>query len=155
MSGIVCSLVFLLEDDRVLLAMKKRGFGKDRWNGVGGKLDTGETIEQTAVRECQEEIGVTPHDLEKMAIITFTFPDDQPDMIAHIYTSRRWTSKPIETEEMAPRWFNTDRIPYNDMWGDDIFWLPAVLLGKKLQASFDFNDNQQATAATIQLVEAF
>ncbi|HET8669978.1 MAG TPA: NUDIX domain-containing protein, partial [Candidatus Saccharimonadales bacterium] len=43
-----------------LLAMKKRGFGINKWNGVGGKVDEDETIEQAAIRECQEEITVTP-----------------------------------------------------------------------------------------------
>lgn len=54
------TLLFLIKDDHVLLAMKKRGFGAGNWNGVGGKIEAGESIEQALVRECQEEIGVTP-----------------------------------------------------------------------------------------------
>ena len=39
--------------------MKKRGFGANRWNGVGGKMEANDTtIEETAKRETQEEIGV-------------------------------------------------------------------------------------------------
>ncbi len=52
------TLLFLLKDNHILLAMKKRGFGAGRWNGVGGKIEAGETIVQAAVRECFEEIGV-------------------------------------------------------------------------------------------------
>ncbi len=47
------TLLFLRKNNHILLAMKKRGFGADRWNGVGGKLEPGETIEQALVRECQ------------------------------------------------------------------------------------------------------
>ena len=50
------TVVFLIRENQVLLAMKKRGFGEGKWNGVGGKLDPGETVEQALVRECQEEI---------------------------------------------------------------------------------------------------
>ena len=50
------TLLFLLTDDQILLAMKKRGFGMGRWNGVGGKIEPGETIEEATARECREEI---------------------------------------------------------------------------------------------------
>ncbi|MEJ0073651.1 MAG: NUDIX domain-containing protein [Candidatus Saccharibacteria bacterium] len=61
------TLLLLRRNDEVLLAMKKRGFGAGRWNGVGGKLDPGETVEQALVRECQEEIGVTPTEYHRVA----------------------------------------------------------------------------------------
>lgn len=52
------SLGLLIEGERVLLAMKKRGFGQGKWNGVGGKPNEGEKIEVAADREILEEIGV-------------------------------------------------------------------------------------------------
>lgn len=50
------TVMLLMRDDEVLLAMKKRGFGVGKWNGVGGKQDPGEDIVDTAIRESQEEI---------------------------------------------------------------------------------------------------
>ena len=44
------TLLFVLEPGRVLLGMKKRGFGVGRWNGFGGKVQEGETIEEGAIR---------------------------------------------------------------------------------------------------------
>ena len=44
------TLVFVLEPGRVLLGMKKRGFGVGRWNGFGGKVQIEETVEEGAVR---------------------------------------------------------------------------------------------------------
>ena len=44
------TLVFVREDARVLLGLKKRGFGVGRWNGFGGKVQSGETIEEGAAR---------------------------------------------------------------------------------------------------------
>jgi 8-oxo-dGTP diphosphatase/2-hydroxy-dATP diphosphatase len=47
------ALIFREDFSQVLLGMKKRGFGEGKWNGFGGKLDLGETIEQAAlVRGC-------------------------------------------------------------------------------------------------------
>ena len=44
------TLLFVLTPGKVLLGMKKRGFGKGRWNGFGGKVQEGETIEDGAIR---------------------------------------------------------------------------------------------------------
>lgn len=137
------TLLFLLKDSEILLAMKKRGFGVGRWNGVGGKIEGTETIEEAAARECFEEIGVKPGQLEKVAHLTFTFPDGTTDVLTHVFVAREWEGKPIETEEMAPEWFAHADIPYDTMWQDDKLWLPHVLDGKKLVASFGFDENEQ------------
>lgn len=46
----VFSLVFIRKTIEILLGFKKRGFGKDKWNGFGGKVEPGESIFQGAVR---------------------------------------------------------------------------------------------------------
>ena len=134
----VLSLLFLRRDNHILLAMKKRGFGEGRWNGVGGKVEDGETIEAAMIRETQEEIGVTPTTFEKVGDIRFDeyFKGTPTLMHAHIFIATDWTGEPTESDEMAPQWFAIDDIPYDTMWSDDIFWLPQVLTGKKIDADF-------------------
>ena len=66
MSTKVLSLLYLRRDNEILLAMKKRGFGEGRWNGVGGKVEAGESIEQAMICEAQEEISVTLTTYEKV-----------------------------------------------------------------------------------------
>ena len=153
-----CTLVFLRQDDQILLAMKKRGFGSGLWNGAGGKLDPGETFEQALVRESQEEIGVTPLNWEKVAIHDFVMDSNSTTakpwhMHVHAYLCDRWEGEPHESEEMAPRWFTLADIPYDDMWQDDIVWLPLVLRGKKLTGTFIFDTDNNMTAGRFNLVE--
>ncbi len=136
------TILFLLKDDEILLAMKKRGFGVGRWNGVGGKIEPGETITQAAIRECQEEIGVTPGSLQKVAHLSFAFPDGTADITSHVFIAREWEGEPIETEEMAPKWFKIANIPYEQMWQDDHLWLPQVLDSKKVNATFMFDQDE-------------
>lgn len=143
MSRKLCTLLFLLKDGEILLAMKKRGFGAGRWNGVGGKVEPNETIEQGLVRECREEIGVTPLRCNKVAIHNFLFPNGSADIEVHAFVTNTWRDKPIEMEEMAPQWFKLADIPYDQMWQDDRYWLPHTLKGKKLHGTFTFNHNEQ------------
>lgn len=151
------SLLFLRQGDQILLAMKKRGFGEGRWNGVGGKVEDGETIEQAMIRESQEEIGVTPTSHEKVADIRFDeyFKGEPTLMHVHVFMATEWEGEPIETEEMRPQWFITTELPYETMWSDDQYWLPAVLAGKKIQADFKLDVNDNITSHQILEVEGF
>lgn len=151
----VCTLLFLKRENEILLAMKKRGFGAGRYNGVGGKIEPGETMEAALVRECQEEIGVTPLEFWKVAEHDFTQQEgDQPwRMYVHVFLCVRWEGEPKETEEMAPEWFTIDTIPYAQMWQDDEYWLPQVLAGGKLHASFTFDENDTMLTKDIRLVD--
>ncbi len=111
------TVLFLVKPGHVLLAMKKRGFGEGRYNGVGGKVELGETIEQAASRECEEEIGVRPINFYKTAEISF---DEQHKgkreiLEVHAFICDKWQGEPIDTEEMAPQWFTLQTIPYDQM----------------------------------------
>jgi len=149
------TLLILRRDDEVLLAMKKRGFGKGRWNGTGGKVDPGETVEQAMVRECQEEIGVTPIKYHKAAEHDFVLNSSLPDewhMHCHAYLCDEWEGEPVETEEMAPQWFRISEVPYDEMWQDDRFWMPQVFDGKLLRTHFTFDEHDNMLSQDMTVV---
>ena len=151
------SLLFLRKGNRLLLAMKKRGFGEGRWNGVGGKVEDDESIESAMIRESKEEIGVTPTKYEKVGDISFDefFKGEPTIMHVHIFMASQWQGEPIESEEMAPKWFNIDDIPYDAMWPDDIYWLPQVLDGKKVSAQFKLDETATIRSYDVVEVEGF
>ena len=67
------TLLIILDERRgVLLGMKKRGWGKGRWNGYGGKIHKEELVEEALKREVLEEAGVEPVSPQKMGEILFT-----------------------------------------------------------------------------------
>ena len=144
-------------EKEILLAMKKRGFGVGKWNGVGGKLDLEKgdnNIIEAAIRETGEEIGVKVKDLEKVAILNFYFPYHKNwNQDVHVFLVKDWKGRPKESEEMLPKWFNLKEIPFAEMWDDDKFWLPYVLTGKKLKAKFIFEEGEKVFQKDIQIVE--
>lgn len=126
------SIIIGLKDSKVLLGMKKRGFGEGYWNGFGGKRNEGETMVEAALREISEEAGIIPIDLKEVGMIEFdTFT-------THVYTFSNYNGKLTETEEMKPKWFSRNSLPYDKMWEGDKVWFPLVLDGKCFDAEFIF-----------------
>jgi 8-oxo-dGTP pyrophosphatase MutT (NUDIX family) len=150
------TLCILVSDGRILLAMKKRGFGTGKWNGAGGKQEAGEDVKTTAVRETVEEIGVVPTSMRKVAVLNFYFPESPKDkdwnQQVHIFLVDGWEGTPKETEEMNPKWFELGKIPYESMWDDDRHWLPKVLEGKNLKGDFIFDKDQKLAGFKIKEV---
>jgi mutator protein MutT len=135
--------------------MKKRGFGMGKWNGVGGKVELGETIEDAAKREAQEEVGVQPKNLKKVAELSFYFPHNPTwNLLAHVYFSEEWEGAILESEEMKPEWFTVEKIPFAEMWSDDIFWLPEVIAGAKIKGAFSFNEDGSVQSKKMDSVES-
>lgn len=132
------TLCIIHQHPRVLLGMKKRGFGEGRWNGFGGKITAGETIEEAARREIREEAGIEPNDLERVGLIHFEFQGNPEILEVHLFRSTSFSGDPMETEEMRPQWFRVEEIPFGSMWPDDQFWFPLFLSNKKFKAKFLF-----------------
>jgi 8-oxo-dGTP pyrophosphatase MutT (NUDIX family) len=140
----IVTLCLLMKEKEILLAMKKRGFGEGKWNGVGGKVEKGEEVSGAAIREVKEEIGVDVHPdhLEKIGSFKFYFKGNEDwNQEMHIFTVRKWIGEPTESDEMRPKWYTHHEIPFPQMWLDDAYWLPKVLRGKKVSGEFHFDNS--------------
>lgn len=141
----IMNLGLIIKDDKILLGMKKRGFGADRWNGYGGKTKEGEGVEEALQREFFEEANIKIEEFEKRGVIDFHNDREDSsknkDVVVHIFRILKYSGEPRETEEMKPKWFKFDKIPFDDMWPDDIYWMPLFLKDKKFTGNFWFEDN--------------
>lgn len=135
------TLVFVMRTDEILLIDKKTGLGKGKVNGPGGKVEAGETPEQCAVRECQEELGITVSNLEFCGEHRFQFVDGY-SIHVHVFRTRDFSGTPVETREAKPLWVKVAEIPYEQMWEDDRLWLPMMIRGERFQTRWIFDGDR-------------
>lgn len=130
--GVLATLMFIIDEtrDEVLLIRKKRGLGAGKINGPGGKIDPGETSEQCAVRETQEELGVTAIAPVKHGELWFQFTDGL-GLHVDVYLATRHEGTAVETPEAVPLWTPLSALPFDEMWADDRHWLAELLLERR------------------------
>ena len=150
----ILTLCLIEQEGNRLLGMKKRGFGAGRWNGFGGKVEPNESIEEATIRETQEEAGVTPLQLRKLGIIEFYFLETKDLLEVHIFKSTLYEGEVGESEEMRPKWFTYDEVPFADMWKDDIFWFPYFRENQSFRGRFSFNTDDEIVEHELYEVEA-
>lgn len=143
------TLCFLMDEERekLLLGMKKRGFGEGKYNGFGGKVEKEESIEEAAIRELYEEVGVETkiEKVEKRGELEFVFPNEEEwDQKVHVFVTKEWNGEPEESEEMKPEWFHVEELPFENMWNDDPHWLPKIIEGKKVEGKFIFQEDNES-----------
>lgn len=135
------TLVFVIRDGRILLIDKKTGLGKGKVNGPGGKVEKGESPEACAIRECQEELGITVSALQYCGQHRFQFVDGY-SIHVWVYKTGQFDGVPTETPEARPLWVDLDKIPYELMWEDDEIWVPMMLRGERFNGRWIFDGDR-------------
>ena len=133
----IATLLFIVQEQQILLIRKKRGLGKGKINAPGGKLDAGETPIECAIRETREELLIDVQNPEYCGEHLFQFVDGY-SLRVFVYRAEIYSGQPTETDEAVPLWFSLDEIPYAEMWEDDYLWIPLVLERKRFHGSWLF-----------------
>jgi 8-oxo-dGTP diphosphatase len=135
------NLLFVMREgeagEEVLLIRKKRGFGAGKINGPGGKLEPGEGALESALRETEEEVGVRVVEAEARGELSFYFVDG-PGIHVSVFVATGHEGEAIETDEAIPLWTPVGQLPLDEMWEDDVLWLPGVLAGGRCVGRFVF-----------------
>lgn len=135
------TLLFVHQGDKVLLIRKKRGLGAGKINAAGGRLEDNETEMEGAVREMQEELCIHVTDPQYAGEVDFQFLDGYCFHLI-VFIGTEFIGQPQETDEALPLWFNADEIPYDEMWEDDIHWVPQMLRRERFYGRFLFDDDR-------------
>jgi 8-oxo-dGTP diphosphatase len=132
------TLMFILQNEKMLLIHKKRGFGAGYYNAPGGRMEAGETPLECAVRETQEELCITPLDPVHAGTLMFQFIDGH-SIHGEVFLATDFEGTPTETDEAIPIWFPVNEPPYDNMWADDPVWYPKLIACEKFTGRFTFD----------------
>ena len=103
-----------------------------------------ESPENCVKREVHEETGLRISELKFHGVLNFYFGNRKGiDWVVHVFSTNVFEGKVKSSKEGNLRWFNFEDIPFDEMWGDDRYWLPLVLKGKSFKGNFYFDDERK------------
>lgn len=136
---VTATLLYVVKGNKILLIKKKRGIGKGLYNAPGGRIEEGETAANAAVREVIEELGIRVIEPKFVGTNDFFFGSNHI-MTVHVFIADKFKGTEKATPEADPAWFSLDAIPYEQMWPDDIYWMPVMLAGKTFKGVFHYDE---------------
>ena len=138
------TLVEIIDGGRMLLKRATRGISRGMWNGLGGKIESGESPEQSAIRESFEESGLRVSNLFYHGVINFhNNGKEEVDFAVHLFSTKDFEGSLAESDEGELRWFPVDMLPLREMWKDDEIWIPLLLNSERFDADFYFDENNK------------
>ena len=123
------TLCYVRNGDKTLMlhrVKKENDIHEGKWNGLGGKMEPGETPEECVIREVREESGLHIRDPALRGVLMFPEFDGNNDWLAFVFTAHTFTGELINSTEGILQWIdNADLLDLNLWEGDKIFlkWL--------------------------------
>ena len=103
---------------------KKDDINHDKWIGIGGKIENGETPEACILREAKEETGLTLTDYAYRGEITFISEDWSE--IMHLFTAVGYEGELIDCDEGVLEWISREKLMSLPMWAGDKIFLDLI-----------------------------
>ncbi|MCH8813848.1 MAG: 8-oxo-dGTP diphosphatase [Chloroflexi bacterium] len=140
------TICLVRRDGRLLLQHKSQErFGGGKWDAPGGKVKSGESPLECAVREVEEETGLKVLEPSFHGTFWVYFGRRQdPNWTVHVFSATQFAGRAESGPEGELRWFSDDRLPLDQMWPSDRCWLPNLLAGRMdghtFEADFWFDE---------------
>lgn len=141
----LATLCYVRKDNQTLMlhrVKKENDMHQGKWNGLGGKIEPGETPEECAIREVREESGLVARNVKLKGFLTFPLFDGQKDWYVFVFVIDRFTGQLIESPEGHLEWIPNDRLLDLNLWEGDRIFLPWLDREEIFSAKFVYHDKR-------------
>lgn len=121
---------------------KESDMHRGKWNGLGGKLEPGETPEECALREIYEESGLTVSNLTLKGVLTFPNFNNGEDWYAFVYIGSGVEGNLIDSPEGVLRWIDDSELLELELWEGDRTFLPWLDRSGLFSGKFIYEDRR-------------
>lgn len=121
---------------------KANDMHQGKWNGLGGKLESGETPEECARREIKEESGLTVTNLMLKGFLTFPGFANDEDWYAFVFISDKFEGELIDSPEGILRWIDNSQLLQLEIWEGDRIFIPWLDLNGFFSAKFIYKNGE-------------
>lgn len=148
----LATLCYLRRDGRTLMVhrtKKENDMHAGKWNGLGGKLEPGETPEACAIREIREESGLEARDPRLRGLLTFPEFANNEDWYAFVFEVDQFEGDLIDSPEGDLRWVDDDQVLELNLWEGDHIFLPWLDQAKFFSGKFVYQDGRLLEYAVV------
>jgi 8-oxo-dGTP diphosphatase len=124
---------------------KENDYHEGKWNGLGGKFEQGESPEDCAIREIEEECGLKVKSVTMKGFITFPMFDGKEDWYVFLFTADEFDGELIDSPEGNLDWVPNDKLADLNLWDGDKIFLPWLFGDKFFSAKFDYAEGKNVS----------
>jgi len=139
MNKILATLCYIRKNGRTLMLhriKKKNDLHEGKYNGLGGKLEDGETPEECVIREVYEESGLRIKNPLFKGMLTFPMFDGKNDWIVFVFRAKRFSGKMINSREGDLVWIENHKLLDLNLWEGDKKFLKYIDSDKIFSGKF-------------------
>lgn len=145
---ILATLCYIKHNNKTLMVYRNKkpnDIHAGKWNGLGGKIEAGETPEECIKREVEEEAGLIIRNPRLHGLLVFTnFKGN--DWYVFVFTTAEFSGGLLESSpEGQLEWIDDDKLTELNLWESDHIFLPWIETGKFFSAKFEYDGGQMQT----------
>lgn len=142
---ILATLCYVRHNNHTLMLhriKKKNDVHEGKWNGLGGKIEKGETPEECVIREVNEESGLTISNPRLHGFITFPKFDGINDWYVFVFSADHFNGELIDSVEGKLEWIPDEKLFDLNLWEGDKIFMEWLLENKFFSAKFNYENKQ-------------
>ncbi len=140
----LCYVIDKKTDTTLMLhrVKKENDYHEGKWNGLGGKFEQGESPEECAIREIEEECGLKVKSVTMKGFITFPLFDGKDDWYVFLFTADDFEGELIDSPEGNLAWVPNGKLTELNLWDGDKIFIPWLFKEEFFSAKFNYENGK-------------